>query len=210
MPHLDASALERDIDGVALLAAALGIPGFQPVRIGGSKSRQHAQVLVVETDRLLRESISTQLHARGCMVFEAETGEQALAAIRDGQALDVLLTETTMPAGPDGWVLAEQARLQHPCVSVIYTSAQPRRLACEASGSLFVEKPYRSERIIEAVRELTLRACWGGCVQERGRAPHGDRQDGREHVGDRSNGGQPHGADPVRPHGPALTRMVGI
>ena len=166
MPHLDASALERDVDGVALLAAALGIPGFQPVRVGGSKSRQHAQVLVVETDRLLRESISTQLHARGCMVFEAETGEQALAAIRDGQALDVLLTETTMPAGPDGWVLAEQARLQHPSVSVIYTSAQPRRLGCEASGSLFVEKPYRSERIIEAVRELTLRARWGGTGAE--------------------------------------------
>src|SRR3954467_8549879 len=148
MPHLDASALERDIDGVALLAAALGIPGFQPVRIGASTSRQHAQVLVVETDRLLRESISTQLHARGCMVFEAETGEQALAAIRDGQALDVLLTETTMPRCPDGWVLAEQARLQHPCVSIIYTSAQPRRLGCEASGSLFVPPLYPSTRFL--------------------------------------------------------------
>ena len=197
MPHLDASALERDIDGVALLAAALGIPGFQPVRVGASKSRQHAQVLVVETDRLLRESISTQLHARGCMVFEAETGEQALAAIREGKVLDVLLTETTMPAGPDGWVLAEHARLQHPSVSVIYTSAQPRRLGREASGSLFVEKPYRSERIIEAVRELTLRARRSGCVQERGHAPHGDRQGGRDRVGDRSNGGRPHGADQV-------------
>ena len=118
MPHLDASALDRDIDGVALLAAALGIPGFQPVRVGASKSRQHAQVLVVETDRLLRESISTQLHARGCMVFEAETGEQALAAIRDGKALDVLLTETTMPAGPDGWVLADTLAFStRPCRS---------------------------------------------------------------------------------------------
>src|SRR3954453_21874303 len=86
MPHLDASALERDIDGVALLAAALGIPGFRPVRVGASKSRQHAQVLVVETDRLLRESISTQLHARGCMVFEAETGEQSPLGGRVGGA----------------------------------------------------------------------------------------------------------------------------
>ncbi len=155
MPHLDASALERDVDGVALLAAALGVPGFQSVRVSRSlQARRAGQVLVVEHDRLLRESISEQLHARGYVVCEAETGEQALAAIRDGKELDVLLTETSMPAGPDGWALAQQARLQHPSVSVIYASAQPRRLGCEASSSLYVEKPYRTERIIEAVQGL--------------------------------------------------------
>ena len=41
MPHLDASALERDVDGVALLAAALGIPGFQPVRVGASSAARN-------------------------------------------------------------------------------------------------------------------------------------------------------------------------
>ena len=46
MPHLDASALERDVDGVALLSAALGIPVPQAVRWSViAQSRWGLQVL---------------------------------------------------------------------------------------------------------------------------------------------------------------------
>jgi len=160
MPHLDASALERDVDGVALLSAALGIPMPEPVLEAAPLSNivpswPGLQVLVVESDRLLRESIAIQLHLRGHVVLEADTGERALATIRGGQTVDVLLTEIELPAGPDGWALAEEARLRHPSVSVICTSAQPLGAACQPSGSIFVAKPYRTERIVEAVQELT-------------------------------------------------------
>src|SRR4051812_48939546 len=159
MPHLDASALEQDVDGVALLSAALGIPMPEPVPevapvSGIVTSRRVLQVLVVESDPLLRESISIQLHLRGHVVLEADTSERALATIRGGQTVDVLLTEIELPAGPDGWALAEEARLRHPSVSVICTSAQPLGAACQPSGSIFVAKPYRTERIVEALQEL--------------------------------------------------------
>jgi len=160
MPHLDASALEQDVDGVALLSAALGIPMPEPVPevapvSGIVTSRRVLQVLVVESDRLLRESISIQLHLRGHVVLEADTSERALATIRGGQTVDVLLTEIETSAGPDGWALAEEARRRHPSVVVIDTSAQPRELACPASGSISVAKPYRTEQILEAIRQLT-------------------------------------------------------
>jgi len=160
MPHLDASALEQDVDGVALLSAALGIPMPEPVPeiapvSGIVPSRRVLQVLVVESDRLLRESISIQLHLRGHVVLEADTSERALATIRGGQTVDVLLTEIETSAGPDGWALAEEARRRHPSVVVIDTSAQPRELACPASGSISVAKPYRTEQILEAIRQLT-------------------------------------------------------
>jgi CheY-like chemotaxis protein len=160
MPHLDASALEQDVDGVALLSAALGIPMPEPVPevapvSGIVTSRRVLQVLVVESDRLLRESISIQLHLRGHVVLEADTSERAVATIRGGQTVDVLLTEIETSAGPDGWALAEEARRRHPSVVVIYTSAQPRELACPASGSISVAKPYRTEQILEAIRQLT-------------------------------------------------------
>src|SRR5215212_11381385 len=146
MPHLDASALKQDVDGVALLSAALGIPVPEPVPAiapvsGIVPSRRVLQVLVVESDRLLRESISIQLHLRGHVVLEADTSERALATIRGGQTVDVLLTEIETSAGPDGWALAEEARRRHPSVVVIDTSAQPRELACPASGSISVAKP---------------------------------------------------------------------
>ena len=157
MPHLDASALERDVDGVALLSAALGIP--MPARESAplnprASSRPGLQVLVVERDRLLRESIARQLHWRGHVVFEVNTSEGALATIRGGQGYDVLLTAIDTPAGLDGWALAEEARLRHPSVAVIYMTDQPVRPARAVSGSLFVEKPYRTERIMEAIQEL--------------------------------------------------------
>ena len=82
MPHLDASALERDVDGVALLSAALGIPMPEPgfaCLSSRASSRSGLQVLVVERDRLLRESIARQLHWRGHVVFEVNTSEGALA-----------------------------------------------------------------------------------------------------------------------------------
>ena len=59
--------------------------------------------LVVERDRLVRELISIQLHLQGHVVLEANTGEQALALLRGGQAVNVLLTEIETSAGPDGW-----------------------------------------------------------------------------------------------------------
>jgi len=160
MPHLDTSALERDVDGVALLSAALGIPRPEPAPEVApvsniAPSQPGLQVLVVESDRFLRESISIQLHLRGYVVLEANTGERALATIRGGREIDVLLTEIDTAAGPDGWALAEEARLRHPSVSVVYTSTKRIEAACEASGSLFVERPYRTERILKAVQERT-------------------------------------------------------
>src|SRR5215203_857746 len=156
MPHLDTSALERDVDGAALLSSVLDtlVPEAAPM-INIAPSRPGLQILIVESDRLLRESISIQLHLRGYVVLEANTGERALATIRGGREIDVLLTEIDTAAGPDGWALAEEARLRHPSVSVIYTSTKPVEAACEASGSLFVERPYRTERILKAVQERT-------------------------------------------------------
>jgi CheY-like chemotaxis protein len=156
MPHLDASALTRDVDGVALLSAALGIP-LPPAEVLSPTPRRGLQVLVVERDPLVRESISVALHARGHVVLEADTGERALATIRGGQAVDLLLAETETAAGPGGWALAQEARLRDPAVSVIYTGSQSLGPAEQALDSIVVEQPYRTGQILEAVQELTLR-----------------------------------------------------
>jgi len=168
MPHLDASALTRDVDGVALLSAALGIP-LPPADVPSLTPRCGLQVLVVERDPLMRESISVALHARGHVVLEADTGERALATIRSGQAVDVLLGETETTAGPGAWALAQEARLREPAVSVIYTSSQALGSAEQALDSIVVEKPYRTERILEAVQELTLRVRGRQNAEPRGR-----------------------------------------
>jgi CheY-like chemotaxis protein len=155
MPHLDTSALERDVDGAALLSSVLdtAVPEAAPMDTI-VPSRPGLQILIVEGDRLVRESMAIQLHLRGYVVLEANTGKRALATLR-GQQIDVLLTEIEIPARPDGWTLAEEARLHCPSVAVIYTSAQPVRSAREISGSVFVAKPYRTERIMAAIQELT-------------------------------------------------------
>src|SRR3954449_9015885 len=49
--------------------------------------------------------------------------------VRSGQALDVLLTEIETTIGLGGWALADEARLRHPSVAVIYTSVRERTRA---------------------------------------------------------------------------------
>ncbi len=157
MPHLDASALTRDFDGVALLSAALGIP-LPPAQTPSLVSDPAWQVLVVERDPLVRESLSAALHGRGYVVLEADTAERALSTLQGGQAVDVLLAELGTETGPGGPALAEEVRRRAPSVSVIYTSARPLGCAEQVPGSIVVAAPYRTERVLEAVHELTGRA----------------------------------------------------
>ena len=111
-------------------------------------------ILMVEDDGLLREFIADQLRSEGYAVAEAETGEQAFAMIQDGQAFDMLLTDIRTPGALDGWTLAEAVRARRPDLPVVYASSEPREPARQVSDSVFVPKPYRAERVIEAVRRL--------------------------------------------------------
>ena len=74
----------------------------------GGRNRRGPLVLVVDDDARLREFLRVSLEASGYSVSEAESGEQALAAIADERPALVLL-DVVMP-GVDGWQLLAGSR----------------------------------------------------------------------------------------------------
>ena len=109
-------------------------------------------ILVVEDEFLVRETIVEELREAGFDVVEAATGEEAM---RLCDRVDVLFTDIRLPGSLTGWDIAENCRAAHPNIPVIYATGyshvEPRRVP----GSVFFRKPYRAAQVIKAIRDLT-------------------------------------------------------
>ena len=113
-----------------------------------------ATVLLAEDDATSREIYSTVLDAEGYRVIEVPDGQAALAVL-NSEPVDLLLTDIMMP-GMTGIELLERARQIRPDLRAIVMTGHKtseavigalRNRACE-----FLEKPFRTEELLEAVR----------------------------------------------------------
>lgn len=111
-------------------------------------------VLFAEDDPLLRELMCAKLRAQRYRVIEAGSGDEALALLHQG-AVDVLLTDISMPGTLDGWSLAEHARTLYPRIAVVYSSSRPADAPRQLLSSLYFRKPYHPDDIVAAIRQLT-------------------------------------------------------
>jgi CheY-like chemotaxis protein len=62
-----------------------------------AEQRRGPLVLVVENERLLRESLARALRVLGAEVVMAENGQEALALLAEGARPDLILTDLFMP-----------------------------------------------------------------------------------------------------------------
>ncbi len=119
---------------------------------------QHAAaltVLVVEDESMLRFNIISYLRDSGFIVVEAESGEQAIAFIRSGQAIDLLITDINLGGPTTGWQVAECCRVGRPGLPVIYTSGKVIEAERRVAGSVAIAKPYRLGDILSACERLS-------------------------------------------------------
>jgi CheY-like chemotaxis protein len=111
------------------------------------------KILLVEDEALVRMMAADTLTDAGFEVIEAASGEEAIEACKRAPA-DLLFTDIRLPGRLTGWDVAEHCRAMHPEIPVIYATGysdlEPRQVA----GSRFFRKPYRTEQIVSAVREL--------------------------------------------------------
>ena len=113
-------------------------------------------VLLVEDEFLIRLTLSEALQDAGFVVSEAETGEQALALLRDGADVGVLLTDIQLPGKMSGLELAQAARHSRPSLRVIYVTGRPDTVAGAKASSqeALITKPYLPSEVISTVRRL--------------------------------------------------------
>jgi DNA-binding response OmpR family regulator len=111
------------------------------------------RVLIVEDDPLVRVMAVEALLDEGFEVVEAETGEAALEACRQGRA-DILFTDIRLPGPISGWDIAEQCRAAKPDMPVIYATGFSHTEPRPVAGSIWFQKPYRPSQLVSAIRNL--------------------------------------------------------
>ena len=114
------------------------------------------KILIVEDEFLIRLTMAEALQDAGFVVSEAENGEEALALLKDGADVAVLLTDVQLPGKISGIELADTARQTKPSLRVIYVTGRPDAVtgATNSPREALITKPYLPSEIISAVRRL--------------------------------------------------------
>jgi two-component system OmpR family response regulator len=121
--------------------------------------RDQRTILIVEDDPITRSIVVRYFEIAGLRVFEAETGEEALAILQArGRAIDWLFTDIVLPGEISGWIVGAEFNLNHPLRPVIYATASAGRGREQAAGSVFIQKPYSPKDVFAVFRDLEKRA----------------------------------------------------
>lgn len=112
--------------------------------------------VLVDDEDLVRASTSDMLTEIGFEVIEARSGEEALAALRQGHHVDVLVTDHLMPE-MTGVELARTVLAERPGLPVLVVSGYSDAIGIEA-GFPRLEKPFRHADLAAKLAGLLSRA----------------------------------------------------
>jgi CheY-like chemotaxis protein len=117
-------------------------------------------VLLVDDDAAVRETLAELLDDVGFHALQACDAIGALLILRQGEAIDVLVTDLTMP-GDDGISLIRQARaIRNDLPAILLTgyAEQVTSVSTIAGGNFHVlRKPVESDRLIQQLELLMIK-----------------------------------------------------
>ncbi len=144
----------------------IALPETEPRRLPAAEEEDEAapvapaDLLVVEDNPVVRLVLRKVL-APEHRVSTAATPEEALELVDGGLAVDVLVTDISMP-GMTGFELAERLCTSLPHLEVLYVSAYDPE-AYKARGLLrpginFVAKPFDPDQLLQTLRRVVARS----------------------------------------------------
>ncbi len=117
------------------------------------------RVLLVDDDRLVRETLAAQLEDAGYAVLPAADGSEAVSLLEQGHAVDIMITDLSMP-GMSGLALIRNAQAMRPGLPAILLtgySGDAAALAVDGavSGSYsLISKPVPGVQLIGRVAAM--------------------------------------------------------
>jgi CheY-like chemotaxis protein len=113
-------------------------------------------VLVVEDEPLIRMDAVDVVEDAGFRAYEAASADEAMSILETHEDVFVLFTDVDMPGSMNGLKLAASVRNRWPSVRIIIASgAVEVKREDMPDHALFFSKPYRSDRIADALRALS-------------------------------------------------------
>jgi PAS domain S-box-containing protein len=116
----------------------------------------HEVVLIVEDDALVRRYVITQIESLGYTTLEARNAAEALDAIGNAAAIDLLFTDVIMPGSMNGRQLVDEALKRRPSLKTLFTSGYTENAIVHHgrldSGVLLLAKPYRKSDLARMIR----------------------------------------------------------
>lgn len=115
---------------------------------------EQLHVLIVEDDAILLLSLCDCFRDEGYHVVEADSGEQALDEISNGNTFDAVVTDIQLGGRANGWDVADACRQKWPEIAVLYASGDTASMPRPVEDSRYFNKPYDPGEITDACREL--------------------------------------------------------
>ena len=107
-----------------------GSPAQKPTPLFGKKP---VRLLLVDDETIVREILAEQMEAEGCIVLAADTGDAALARVDAGEAVDLIVSDLSMP-GMDGVTLIQEVHKRRPRLPAILLTGYATKAAEIAVG----------------------------------------------------------------------------
>lgn len=123
-------------------------------------------ILLVEDEVLIRFVLGDALRDAGYNVLEASNGDEGLAFLYSGHAVDLMITDVRMPGEIDGMELTRRSKSIAPDRPVIVCSGHLLPSESEPAD-IFFPKPYSADALIEAIIQL-MGISWQRDPQTRG------------------------------------------
>ena len=112
-------------------------------------------LLVVEDEPLLRMLAVDVGEDAGFLVVAAANADDAVAILESRGDIRLVFTDIDMPGSLDGMKLAACIRDRWPPIHIILTSGHMKPSEDDMpAGSMFFAKPYRQDRVIDAMRRM--------------------------------------------------------
>jgi CheY-like chemotaxis protein len=122
-----------------------------------SCAEDHATILVVEDEVLVRIMVAEELRAQGDTVIEATSASEAISVLQSsGMRIDLVLTDIRMPGDLDGLGLARMMRSEHPLVKVVMASGRKPDTEENDIVDGFFFKPYDLPKLVSHIKSLLI------------------------------------------------------
>jgi two-component system NtrC family sensor kinase len=115
--------------------------------------RAEGTVLVVEDNPDVAHVTAAALEQIGYRVLRAENASDALAAMQDGETIDLLFSDIVMPNGMNGIHLAQEVSERFPAIRVLLTTGYSDVAAAGETRFPILRKPFELSTLERAVRD---------------------------------------------------------